>query len=152
MRRQNAEVFHVDEPIGKFGCAEMEILRRDLPGTAGRRVRVCMHKSTDNLYQEMFIMFSEGSYLAASKHLGKDKSVDVIEGKADFVLFDEAGEITNVIAVGDSSTGLPFYLRTPHERYHAWIVRSEVFAIHETTEGRFRREDTVITMVAKQRE
>lgn len=144
MRQQNAEVFHADEPIGKFGCSEMEKLRDALPGTAGHRVRVCMHKSTDDSYQEMFIAFSKGSYLAASKHLGKDESVDVIEGRADFVLFDESGEITNVIAVGDRSTGLPFYLRTPYERFHAWIVRSEVFAVHETTEGPFRREDTVL--------
>jgi cupin fold WbuC family metalloprotein len=144
MRQQSPEVFHSDEPIGKFGNSEMEILRKALPGTPGRRVRVCMHKSTEDTYQEMFIMFSKGSYLAASKHLGKDESVDVIEGKADFVLFDEAGEITNVIAVGDRSTGLPFYLRTPHERNHAWIVRSDVFAVHETTEGPFRREDTVL--------
>jgi cupin fold WbuC family metalloprotein len=144
MRQQSPEVFHSDEQIGKFGRSEMETLRKALPGASGRRVRVCMHKSTDDSYQEMFIMFSNGSYLAASKHLGKDESVDVIEGKADFVLFDEAGEINDVIAVGDPSTGLPFYLRTPHERYHAWIVRSDVFAVHETTEGPFRREDTIL--------
>jgi cupin fold WbuC family metalloprotein len=144
MKRQSPEVLLSDEPVGKFGRAEMEILRQALPGTSGRRVRVCMHKDTQDSYQEMFIMFAKGSYLAASKHLGKDESVNVIEGKADFVLFDDAGEITNVIAVGDQSTGLPFYLRTPHERYHAWIVRSDVFAVHETTEGPFRREDTVL--------
>jgi cupin fold WbuC family metalloprotein len=144
MRQQSPEVFHSDEPIGKFGRSEMETLRKSLPGTSGRRVRVCMHKSTDDSYQEMFIVFSKGSYLAASKHLGKDESVDVIEGNADFVLFDEAGEITDVISVGAPSTGLPFYLRTPHERYHAWIVRSDIFAVHETTEGPFRREDTVL--------
>ena len=103
-----------------------------------------MHHGVDDQFQEMFIMFSKGSYLAASKHLGKDKSVDVLEGKADFLLFDEAGKITDVIPVGDPSTGLPFYLRTPHERYHAWIMRSDTFVIHETTEGPFRREDTIL--------
>lgn len=67
----------------------------------------------------------------------------MLEGRADFVLFDDAGRITDVVEVGDPSTGLPFYLRTPYERYHAWIVRSDVFTIHETTLGPFRREDTV---------
>lgn len=144
MVRQSPEVFLCDEPVGKFGQREMETLRKALPESSRCRVRVCMHKSVDDSFQEMFIMFSKGSYLAASKHLGKDESVNVIEGKADFVLFDEAGKITNVIPVGDPSTGLPFYLRTPHERYHAWIVRSEIFTVHETTEGPFRREDTVL--------
>jgi cupin fold WbuC family metalloprotein len=141
--RQSPEVFISDEPVGKFGQREMDLLREALPHAPRRRVRICMHKGVEDRYHEMFIMFSKGSYLAASKHLGKDESVDVVEGKADLVLFDEAGEITNVISVGDPSTGLPFYFRTPRERYHAWIVRSDVFAVHETTEGPFRREDTI---------
>jgi cupin fold WbuC family metalloprotein len=144
MARQSSEVFLSDEPVSKFGQREMEILRDALPRSSRRRVRVCMHNGVDDPFQEMFIVFSKGSYLPASKHLGKDESVNVVEGKADFVLFDEAGKITNVIPVGDQSTGLPFYLRTPHERYHAWIVRSDVFAVHQTTEGPFRREDTVL--------
>jgi len=144
MTRQSPEVYLSDETIGRFGRAELEFLRKALLESSRQRVRVCMHHGVDDRFQEMFIMFSKGSYLAASKHLGKDESVDVLEGKADFVLFDDAGRIENVIPVGDPSTGLPFYLRTPHERYHAWIVRSDLFAIHETTEGPFRREDTVL--------
>jgi cupin fold WbuC family metalloprotein len=144
MTPQSPEVFMSDEPVSKFGQREMKILRDALPRSSRKKVRVCMHKSVEDPFQEMFILFSKGSYLAASKHLGKDESVDVIEGRADFVLFDDVGKITDVIPVGDPSTGLPFYMRTPHERYHAWIVRSDVFAVHQTTEGPFRREDTVL--------
>ncbi len=144
MRQQTPEVFQTDELIGKIGQQELNVIREALPKTSRKRVRVCMHKTTDDRFQEMFITFAKGSYLAASKHLGKDESVDVIEGRADFVLFDDAGNITDVVPVGDPSTGLPFYLRTPHERWHAWIVRSDTFTIHETTEGPFRREDTVL--------
>ena len=144
MTPQGQGVFASDEPIGKFGQREMSFLRDALLQSPRRRARVCMHKSGEDRFHEMFIAFSKGSYLAASKHLGKDESVDVIEGKADVVVFDEAGEITDVISMGDPSTGLPFYFRTPHERYHAWIVRSDVFTVHQTTEGPFRREDTVL--------
>jgi cupin fold WbuC family metalloprotein len=144
MVQQSPEVFLSDEPVGKFGHRELDILRKALPKSSRKRVRVCMHNSVEDRFQEMFITFAKGSYLTASKHLGKDESVDVVEGKADFVLFNDAGEITNVISVGDPSTGLPFYMRTPHERWHAWIVRSDVFTVHETTEGPFRREDTIL--------
>ena len=113
MARQSAEVYQADEPVGKFGRTEMEFLRKALPESSRKRVRICMHNGIEDRFQEMFIMFSKGSYLAASKHLGKDESVDVIEGRADFILFDDAGKITNVIPVGDPSTGLPHYLRTP---------------------------------------
>jgi cupin fold WbuC family metalloprotein len=141
--RQSPEVFISNEPVGRFGQNEMAFLLKALSHAPRRRVRICMHDNVENRFQEMFIMFSRGAYLAASKHLGKDESVDVVEGKADLVLFDEAGNITNVISVGDPSTRLPFYFRTPRERYHAWIVRSNVFTVHETTEGPFRREDTI---------
>lgn len=144
MVKQSAEVFLADEPVGKIGQREIDVLRQALPLTTRKRVRVCMHRNTDDRFQEMFITFAKGSYLAASKHFGKDESVDVVEGRADFVMFDDAGEITDVVSVGDPSTGLPFYLRTPYERWHAWIVRSDVFTIHETTEGPFRREDTAL--------
>jgi cupin fold WbuC family metalloprotein len=144
MARQGSDVFVSEERIGKFGQAEVGFLRDALLKSPRRRARVCMHKSGEDRFHEMFITFSKGSYLAASKHLGKDESVDVIEGQADAVVFDDDGEITDVISVGDPSTGLPFYFRTPRERYHAWVVRSDVFTVHETTEGPFRREDTVL--------
>jgi cupin fold WbuC family metalloprotein len=141
---QGTDVFVSDEPIGKFGQREMNFLGGALAQSPRRRARICMHKNGNDRFHEMFITFSKGSYLAASKHLGKDESVDVIDGQADVVLFDENGEITDVISIGDPSTGLPFYFRTPRERYHAWIVRSDVFTVHETTEGPFRREDTIL--------
>lgn len=144
MIRQGPDVFVSGEQIGKFGQAELNFLRDVLSQSPRRRARVCMHKSNEDRFHEMFITFFKGSYLAASKHLGKDESVDVIEGQADVVVFDDDGRITNVISVGDPSTGLPFYFRTPRERYHAWVVRSEVFSVHETTEGPFRREDTIL--------
>jgi hypothetical protein len=59
------------------------------------------------------------------------------------VLFDEAGNITDLIPVSDGANGGPFYFRTPRERYHGWIVRSDIFIVHETTEGPFRLEDTI---------
>lgn len=144
MSRQSPEVFIAAEPVGKFGAMELEFMRDALPNAPRRRVRVCMHQDPEERFHEMFIMFPKGSYLAPSKHLGKDESVDVIEGQADVVLFDEQGAITDVISCGDRSTGLPFYFRTPHERWHAWIVRSETFVVHEVTEGPFRREDTIL--------
>jgi cupin fold WbuC family metalloprotein len=144
MTRHGPDVFVSEEQIGKFGQGELSFLRDALLQSSRRRARVCMHKSSDDRFHEMFITFSKGSYLATSKHLGKDESVDVIEGQADVVVFDDDGEITDVISVGDPSTGLPFYFRTPRERYHAWLVRSDVFTVHETTEGPFRREDTVL--------
>jgi cupin fold WbuC family metalloprotein len=143
MSQQSPEVFNCDELICRIGMPEIEFLRKALPLAPRKRVRVCAHKSVEDTLHEMFILFKKGTYLRTSKHLGKDESVDVIEGQADVVLFDEAGNITDVIPVSDGSNGGPFYFRTPRERYHGWIVRSDIFIVHETTEGPFRLEDTI---------
>lgn len=143
MRKQSPEVFLCEETVGKVGRREIDFLKAALPQAARKRVRVCIHKSGEDRLHEMFIVFARDTYLPASKHLGKDESVDVLEGRADVVLFDENGGIADVISVGDPSTGLPFYFRTPRERYHAWIMRSDVFVVQETTEGPLRQADTV---------
>jgi len=144
VKAQSPEVLVSDEVVGKFGLRERDLLRDALQKTSRGRVRICMHQQPDERLHEMFIMFAKGTYLPASKHLGNDESVDVIEGVADCVLFDESGGITEVISVGDRSTGLPFYFRTPHERYHAWIIRTDTWLVHEMTLGPFSPESTIL--------
>lgn len=143
MKRLNNEVYNSDEPVARIGQRELDFLKEVLPAATRKRVRICAHKNIEEPLQEMFIAFSKATYLRPSKHMGKDESVNVVAGKADVVLFDEKGKITEVISVGDKSSGLPFYFRTPHERWHGWIVRSDVFVVHETTDGPFRLEDTL---------
>jgi cupin fold WbuC family metalloprotein len=143
MDRLSNEVYNSAEAVPRIGARELEFLKKALPAATRKRVRICAHKNTGEKLQEMFIAFGKDSYLRPSKHLGKDESVNVVEGRADVAIFDENGEITEVISVGDKNSGLPFYFRTPHEKWHGWIVRSDVFVVHETTDGPFRLDDTL---------
>ena len=143
MKRMSNEVYNVDEAVPRIGRKELDFLIDVLPSAARKRVRICVHRNTEESLQEMYIAFGKDSYLRPSKHLGKDESVNVLEGRADVAIFDESGAITQVISVGDKYSGLPFYFRTPHEKWHGWIIRSDVFVVHETTDGPFRLEDTI---------
>ena len=71
MRQQSPEVFHSDEAVGKIGERELAFLDEALARTPKKRARLCVHKSTDDRLQEMFIAFARGSYLPPSKHLRK---------------------------------------------------------------------------------
>ena len=143
MNRLSNEVYNSSEAVPRIGARELDFLKEALPAATRKRVRICAHKNTEEKLQEMFIAFGKDSYLRPSKHLGKDESVNVVEGRADVAIFDENGGITEVISIGDKNSGLPFYFRTPHEKWHGWIIRSDVFVVHETTDGPFRLEDTL---------
>ena len=143
MNRLSTEVYSSAQAVPRIGMREVDFLKEALPAATRKRVRICAHKNIEERLQEMFIAFSKGTYLRPSKHMGKDESVNIVEGRADVVIFDEKGEVIDVISVGDKSSGLPFYFRTPHEKWHGWIIRSDVLVVHETTDGPFRLKDTL---------
>jgi len=143
MKYISKEVYVADEPIVHVGREEVEFLKQRVHDTERRRIRLCAHRGIDDKLQEMFIVLSGETYLRPSKHLNKDESLHIIEGLADYVFFDEAGNITDVLSLGDYASGCRSYCRIPESANHALLVRSDVLVIHETTEGPFRRSDTV---------
>lgn len=91
----------------------------------------------------MLIVASSESYIRPSKHLGKDESTHIVEGAADLVFFDENGAVTQVVPLGDLSSGRRFYCRIPAALYHALLIRSPLLVFHEATHGPFQKSDTV---------
>jgi len=82
------------------------------------------------------------------KHLNKVESFHIVEGKVDVVIFDEAGNITEVVGLGDPSTGRNFYYRLSDSRFHTLVIRGGFLVVHEVTNGPYRKEDTVLAPFA----
>ena len=59
------------------------------------------------------------------------------------MLFDDDGQIERVINMGDYASGKTFYYRMATPVFHTFIIRSEVLAFHETTNGPFDRSATL---------
>jgi cupin fold WbuC family metalloprotein len=143
MKRQAEEVFVADEPIVSVGRADIEVLKEAVHSTTRKRVRLCAHTSTENKLHEMFVVYTDVTYVKPNLHLGKDESLHILEGEADFFFFDEKGEVIEVIPLGDAKTGREFYIRVPAHVYHTIVMKSERLVIHEVTPGPFVRSDTV---------
>ncbi len=141
----NDAVYQAEDKIVSLNKSDVQFLKERLNKTGLKRIRICAHKSTEDTLQEMLIAFAKGSYIRPSKHIDKEESMHILEGTADFIFFDESGKITSVIPVGDPSTGQQVYCRTPNETYHTLLITSDYFVIQETTQGPFRRSDTVFT-------
>ena len=143
MKRTGEEVFVADEPVASVGQKEMNLLKTTVHTTSRKRIRLCIHTDIENTLHEMFVVYMSMTYVKPNKHIGKDESLHILEGEADFIFFDDNGNITDIIPLGDRQSGRRFYIRVPATVYHTLIMKSETLVIHEVTPGPFRREDTV---------
>ena len=143
MKRVNSEVYIADEPIVSVGRKEMDFLKSKVQESERKRVRLCAHKDITAGLHEMFVVYMSATYVRPNLHIGKDESLNILEGEADFYFFDQEGNVTDVIPLGDINSGRQFYVRVPKDVWHTIIMRSEKLVIHEATPGPFNRADTL---------
>ncbi len=142
-RQQNEEVLYADESLVTVRRSDVETLKERSRGNERGRIRLCAHEDVDDPLHEMFIVHRKNIYVRPHKHLNKSESFHLMEGAVDVVLFDETGNITGVIGMGDYVSGRDFFYRVSDPHYHTLLIRSEVVVFHETTNGPFNRSDTI---------
>lgn len=148
LRKVNDEVFVAMDNIVRLGAEQIAFLKLQADSNERKRARICAHRSNSENLHEMLIAISAESYIHPHKHLGKVESFHVVEGKVDVVVFDDAGDITDVIELGDVSTGRHFYYRLSDSRFHTLVIRGGFLVVHEVTNGPFRNEDTILAPFA----
>lgn len=136
------EVLYPDEAVVQVTGAELAVLKAGALANERRRMRLCAHRSPQDALHEMLIALGRDTYIRPHKHDGKSESFHVIEGQADVIFFDDAGGITEVIALGEHGAGRCFYYRLADPWYHCVLVNSPVFVYHETTNGPFEPQQT----------
>ena len=139
----NPEVLYAGEGVVTVDADTISALKEGALHTERRRIRLCTHPGVDDRLHEMLIIHERGTYVRPHKHLGKSESFHVIEGHADVVVFGEDGRVAQVIPVGEYGSGRMFYYRMAEPLFHTLLIHSDVLVFHETTNGPFRREDTV---------
>jgi cupin fold WbuC family metalloprotein len=91
----------------------------------------------------MLIIHARDAYVRPHKHIGKSESFHVVEGEADIIIFNQQGDIKEVVSMGDYSSGKNFYYRITDALYHTVMITSEILVFHESTNGPFVRSDTI---------
>ncbi len=142
-REESEEVYYPAEPVVLVTREDIDALAAKASGNRRERARLCAHGSVSDAVHEMLIVHARNAYVRPHKHLHKSESFHIIRGEVDVVLFDEAGKVTRVMVMGAFDSGLPFYYRLAEPVYHTLLIRSDVLVFHETTNGPFKREETV---------
>src|SRR6266511_3954425 len=139
----NQEVLVAGDPVVKLSRADIQVLKDWALRNPRQRIRICAHKDTKDRLHEMLIVHTRNTYVRPHKNLNKSESFHVIEGAVDVVIFDEQGSVTELIRMGDYASGRRFYYRIEQPAYHTLLITSDVLVFHETTNGPFRREETI---------
>jgi cupin fold WbuC family metalloprotein len=139
----NEEVLYAEEDTVKVDSDDIVRLVESSKKNQRRRIRLCTHQDVDNPLHEMIIIHERDTYVRPHRHPGKSESFHVIEGLVDIVLFADDGTVDEVIPMGDYQSGLKFYYRLRQPLYHTLVIHSEILVFHETTNGPFRKENTI---------
>jgi cupin fold WbuC family metalloprotein len=143
LKMKTTEAYDATDPVVHLGQEELDFLSQAINLSPRRRSRICTHRSVQELLHEMFVIYSNATYVRANKHLGKDESVFVIRGEADFLFFDDRGTLIEVVAMGDAASGKAYYCRVPQGVFHTIIMRSAETVLFEGTPGPFNPADTL---------
>lgn len=142
MKKITDEVFYTESNLLSLKSSNLTFISEGALASSLSRCRLCAHISEKDTLQEMFIALKRGAYIQPHRHHLKSESIHVISGEADLVIFDDNGEIEDVIKLGDYSSEKSFFFRIGDPIFHSLIIRSNVFLFHETTTGPFRKADT----------
>ena len=141
--RKNSEVYISNQGLFSLKNKDIDELINKAKLTPRNRVRFCSHHSTDEMVHEMFIVHPRGAYVRPHKHLNRSESIIIIEGEADYVVFDDEGNAKENIPMGDYKSGKSFYQSTRVGAFHSLVIHSEWLVFLEITQGPFNRKDTV---------
>jgi cupin fold WbuC family metalloprotein len=101
-----------------------------------------MHQGPCALLHEMFIALLPSSYVQPHKHPDKVESFHVVFGSVDVVVFDDSGDVIDVIELGMGDQRRSIYYRMSEPFYHTLIIRSDILIVHEITNGPFEEGKT----------
>jgi cupin fold WbuC family metalloprotein len=137
LRAQNPEVYYSDDAIVTADDGTIAELKRIAARNPRLRSRLCTHPDPSSGLHEMLIVHHREAYVRPHKHLGKPESFHLIEGTARVVIFDDAGQIRDVLDMAPYGQGRLCYYRMPEEVFHTILITSEWLVFHETTAGPF---------------
>lgn len=143
LKRESQKVFRLKDRIC-MGVAEIHFLTKTLAEEDLDRVRICIHRDDSSELQEMFMVFSNKTFVNPSFHSDKDESLFVLEGLATYVFFDPKGQVSHRVPLGppDNLHGRASYCRIPAGAIHSLVVESEYVVVKETTSGPFNKSET----------
>ncbi|HLC20111.1 MAG TPA: WbuC family cupin fold metalloprotein, partial [Candidatus Nanoarchaeia archaeon] len=142
-KEKSKEVFYSAQQFPILSKRDIDVLKEKAQNTERQRSRLCTHPDENAVVHEMFIIHKRNTYIRPHKHMKKTESLHIIEGTATLIVFDNDGNITKKVMLGDYNSGYPFYYRMNSVTYHMLVITSETLAFVEAATGPFDKSEMV---------
>lgn len=139
LEKVNDEVYLSKQEITQLSAEHIAFIRAAAVRSKRGRARICCHNNNDEKIHEMIIGILGDSYIRPHKHIGKIESFHLVDGQADVVIFNDSGDILEVVELGFNKN---FYYRLNIPSYHTVLVKSDILVIHEITNGPFNADES----------
>lgn len=142
--RHSPEVFYRTGDLKIIDNRDIEFLKSAASKTPRKRARLCLHNNIDDPVHEMLIIHHHEAYVRPHRHKKKEESLQILEGAAQALFFDPAGNIKNVLDMscrGTSGSNLPYFYRISPMTMHSLLIKSEWLVFHEVVAGPFDPDD-----------
>lgn len=139
----NPEVYHSKEDFFSLSKKDISKLISLAKKTNRNRVRYCSHSSSQEILHEMFIVHPKGAYVRPHKHIDKIESMLVIDGEVDYIMFDNDGNVDEIVEMGGVESKKSFYQTIRQDKFHTLIIKSEWLVFLEITNGPFDKKNTI---------
>ena len=143
LKKESNEVFNSITRTFGINKKDIDKLVSMAKNNSTGKVRLCSHLNQKESVHEMFIVHPKGTYVRPHKHIKKAESMIVLEGKVDYLIFNDNGKVREIINMGDYKSGNSFYQSTSSNTYHGLLIHSEWLVFLEITKGPFISEDTL---------
>jgi len=103
--------------------------------------RICLHNNPENSLHDMIILeYFNRKCKKPHKHLEKDESLQMLEGKMKVLIFDEQGGLIDRTLL-DTKNDIIY--RNGRGLYHVWLPITEFVIYRETKQGPFKQDDNI---------
>lgn len=97
-------------------------------------LRICLHKNSESKLHDMVILERSGTYSPPHKHLDKEDSLLIIEGRLGVVVYNDDGTVYDCCILEPNQT---LMYKVGIMMYHAVIAMTDTVIYHETKPGPF---------------
>ena len=143
LKKESNEVYNSINRTFEIDNKDIKSLIKMAKRNTNGKFRLCSHNNRKESVHEMFIVHPKGTYVRPHKHIKKTESMIVLEGKVDYLIFNENGEVVEIIHMGDYQSGDSFYQSTSANTYHGLFIHSDWLVFLEITKGPFIIEETL---------
>jgi len=129
----NETSYIVDKISPRMTGPMVEKLQHDYSLSKRKRHRFCFHQNPDVNLHDIVICYDKSSYIRPNKHIGKSESVLVLQGDIEIYIFNDFGDLIDLISLGTFNSKKPCYVRIPPNTWHGLRSVSDIPVIMKET-------------------